>query len=493
MLEQLVSGFEAALTLANLAFIAAGITLGIVIGAVPGLGSVTALAVLIPVTYYMSPLAAIAFLVGVNKGGTSGGAIPAILLNSPGTPEAAASALDGFPMARRGQSQRAMKFALYSSVTGDMISDILLIVLVVPFAAFALQFGPLEFTSVLLFAFALLAGISGDNPVKGFIAIFLGVYLSTIGLDPIDSTARMVFGEVNLFDGLSLTAVAIGTLAMASVVEQMFDLWRAGRNRTGVAERFVENKATRLSAREFFGHWKTILRSALIGSGIGMLPGLGVTLAAFLSYGAARRAASDPASFGKGNPDGIVATEAANSAVVGANLVPTIALGIPGNIAAALLISAFIIHGIVPGPFMMVQHGDLIYALFASMLMANAIHLAIGRLGIPVWALVAKAPKPLILPAVVVMGLVGVYLPGQSMFDVATMLVFTGVGLVMRRSGFSVVCLVIGFLLGGMFETSLRQSLLLYKSDYWAIAESPISIVFLVLTLVIVLRSLRRM
>jgi putative tricarboxylic transport membrane protein len=492
MLEQLFTGFEAALTLWNLVFIAAGITLGILIGAIPGLGSVTALAVLIPVTYYMSPLAAIAFLVGVNKGGTSGGAIPAILLNSPGTPEAAASALDGFPMARRGEAQRAMKFALYSSVTGDTISDLLLIVLVVPFAAFALQFGPLEFTSVLLFAFALLAGISGDSPIKGIIAIFLGVYLSTIGLDPVDSTARMIFGQVNLFDGLSLTSVAIGALAMASVIEQIFDLWRGGAKHSQSLNGDVKNTNTRLAAGEFFSHWKTIIRSALIGSGVGMLPGLGVTLAAFLSYGAARRAARDPSSFGKGNPEGIIATEAANSAVVGANLIPTIALGIPGNIAAALLISAFIIHGIVPGPFMMVQYGDLIYALFASMLMANGIHLIIGRLGIPVWAWVARAPKALILPAVLVLGLVGVYLPGQSMFDVGTVLVFTGVGLVMRRTGFSVVCLVIGFLLGGMFETSLRQSLLLYKSDWSAIVESPISIVFLVLTVIILLRAIRR-
>ena len=196
----------------------------------------------------------------------------------------------------------------------------------------------------------------------------------------------------------------------------------------------LENTNTSLPAGEFLSHWKTIVRSALIGTGVGMLPGLGVTLAAFLSYGATRRAASDPSSFGQGNPDGIIATEAANSAVVGANLIPTIALGIPGNIAAALLISAFIIHGIVPGPFMMVQYGDLIYALFASMLMANGIHLVIGKLGIPIWVWVAKAPKALILPAVLVLGLVGVYLPGQSMFDVGTVLVFTGVGLVDRKS-----------------------------------------------------------
>jgi len=249
---------------------------------------------------------------------------------------------------------------------------------------------------------------------------------------------------------------------------------------------------SRLPASEFFGHWKTIVRSALIGSGVGMLPGLGVTLAAFLSYGAARRSSRSPDTFGKGNPEGIIATEAANSAVVGANLVPTIALGIPGNIAAALLIGAFIIHGIVPGPFMLTMHCDLVFALFASMLMANFVHLGIGKVGIPIWGWMARIPKSLVLPPVVVMCIVGVYLPGQSLFDIGVMLAFAGVGLVMNRSGFPVVCLVIGFLLGGMLESSLRQSMLLYKSDFGFLLESPIAIVFLLLTIVILARAARR-
>jgi putative tricarboxylic transport membrane protein len=392
-------------------------------------------------------------------------------------------------MAKRGEAERAMKFALYSSVTGDTISDVMLIFLVVPVAAVALQFGPLEFTSVLIFAFALLAGISGGSLIKGLIAIVLGVFLSTIGLDPMDSSARMTFGTVYLFDGLPLVAVAIGSLALAAVIEQIFDLWRAGGEVASDGNANMVSSNSKLPFREFLSHWRTIVRSALIGSGIGMLPGLGVTLAAFLSYGAARNASKTPENFGKGDPDGIIATEAANSAVVGANLVPTIALGIPGNIAAALLISAFIIHGIVPGPFMLTMHGEIIYALFASMIMANFVHLAIGRAGIPVWAKIAKAPRGLILPAVIVMCIVGVYLPGQSMFDVGIMLAFGGVGLIMRRTGFSVVCLVIGFILGGMFETSLRQSLLLYKSDFSAIIESPIAIAFLALTAILLFRA----
>ena len=488
----LMGGFEAALTLTNILFIALGIALGIVIGVIPGLGSVTAIAVLVPVTYYMSPVVAIAFLVGVNKGGTSGGAVPSILLNTPGTPESAASAFDGYPMAKKGQGEKAMKFALYSSVTGDTLSDALLILLAAPFAAFALQFGPLELASVLLFAFALLSGLSSNSPLKGMIAIFVGIFLATIGLDPIDSTPRMVFDQVDLYDGLPLTALAIGALALASVLEQITSMHRYGDDHAAVADVKGDAAANHLSAREFFSHWRTIIRSAMIGSGVGMLPGLGVTLAAFLSYGAARRASKHPETFGTGNPEGIIATEAANSAVVGSNLIPTIAIGIPGNIAAALLIGAFMIHGIVPGPFMLTMHGDIIYALFASMLIANGIHLLVGKLGIRIWALIARAPRTAVLPPVILFCLVGVYLPGQSTFEVGIMLAFAVLGMLMRYTGFSIVCLVIGFLLGEMFETSLRQSLLLYKADLSAVLSSPIAVVFLALSAIILVRAGRK-
>lgn len=492
MIEQVASAMEAALTLTNLIAISGGILLGIIIGAIPGLGSITAMAVLIPVTYYMSPLAAIAFLVGVNKGGTSGGAIPAILLNSPGTPEAAATALDGHPMAKKGEAKRALKFAIFSSVTGDMISDGLLILLVVPFAAIALQFGPLEYTSVLLFAFALLAGITGDSPLKGTIAIFAGVFLSTIGLDPVHSTQRMTFGNVNLYDGLSLTSLAIGALALASVLTEIIGIGRDSGQESFVLEQPRSGAKTALPFSEFFSYWKTILRSSMIGSAVGMLPGLGVTLAAFLSYGAARRSSPNKARFGKGEPEGIIATEAANSAVVGSNLVPTIALGIPGNIAAALLVGALVMHGIVPGPFMLQMHGDLIYSLFASMLLANFVHLIIGRLGVNFWVQFAVLPRGIILPPVFMFCIIGVFLPSQSLWDVAVMMVFAGVGLAMIRTGFSIVCLVIGFLLGDLFETSLRQSLLLYNGKYEQMMQAPVAILFLLLTIGVMVRSIVR-
>lgn len=492
MPDQILSAFEAALTVYNLLAITGGVTLGIIIGAIPGLGSVTAMAVLIPVTYYMTPLAAIAFLVGVNKGGTSGGAIPAILLNSPGTPEAAATAMDGHPMAKRGEAKRALKFAIFSSVTGDMISDVLLILLVVPFAAIALEFGPLEYATVLLFAFALLAGITTESPAKGVLAIFAGVFLSTIGLDPVQSSQRMTFGQVHLYDGLPLIAIAIGALALSSVLIEMLNLNRRNGEESFRIDQPVKGASTALPAREFFSYWRTILRSSMIGSFVGMLPGLGVTLAAFLSYGAARRASPRGDRFGKGEPEGIIATEAANSAVVGSNLIPTIALGIPGNIAAALLIGALVMHGVVPGPFMLKLHGELIYGLFASMIIANVIHLVIGRIGVDVWVRFAVIPRGIILPPVILFCIVGVYLPSQSFWDIAIMLIFAGLGMVMIRTGFSVVCLLIGFILGGLFEMSLRQTLLLYQGRYGEIFQSPVALLFFAMTAAILVRAIIR-
>ncbi len=492
MIDVFLHAFAAALDPMNLVFIALGITLGIVIGVLPGLGSVTAMAVLIPLTFYMSPLAAIAFLVGVNKGGTSGGAIPAILLNSPGSPEAATTAWDGYPMARRGEAFRAMKFALFSSITGDTISDILLVILVVPFAAFALQFGPVEYTAVLLFSFALIAGIAGDSPLKSGMAIFIGIFLATVGLDPVSSTPRLTFGQIELYDGFSLSALAIGALALGSVVMQVSDL-ATGRAADDFAANQAETKeGRRLSAREFFSYWRTLLRGALTGSLVGMLPGLGVTLASFLSYSAAKRASKTPGAFGKGTPDGIVATESANSAVVGSNLVPTIALGIPGNIAAALLIGALVMHGVVPGPFMLTMHGELIYGLFASMIIANLIHLIIGRAGLSLWVQFARIPRRLILPPVLMFSIFGIYLPTQSLWDVGMMLAFAGLGILFTRAGISVVCTVIGFLLGEMFETSLRQSLQLYQVDGLAMLASPVAAIFLLLAIAVVFRAIWR-
>ncbi|WP_271274391.1 tripartite tricarboxylate transporter permease [Aliamphritea hakodatensis] len=487
MLDALILGFSNAFTLVNLCFIFLGVATGLLFGVLPGVGSITALSLLIPVTFYMSPVTALAFLIGITKGGTSGGAIPAILINAPGSAENVATARDGYPLTKQGKPMKAMKMALYSSVFGDTCSDVVLILLAAPFAALALLFGPPEITAIILLAFTLIAGLAGKSLLKGLMAAALGVFLATVGLDAQDGTQRMTFGIVDLYDGISMNAMAIGLFAFSSVISQLFDHWQDLDKKLNI-ERHFDKALQTLHFHEFRACIKTLFRSAYIGTFVGMLPGLGVTLAAFLGYGAAKRASKTPEKFGTGHLEGIAATEAANSAVAGANLIPTIALGIPGNVAAALLIGAFIIHGITPGPFMMQQNGDLVYAIFASMLMANFAHLIVGRLGIPLWVKVTQIPKAIVLPIVTILCVVGVYIPAYSFFEVGIMFAFAGLGYIMRKTGFSIVALFIGFLLGPMLEQVLRQSMVLHDNNVLIFFTRPMALPFMLLTIFFIWR-----
>ena len=482
ILVNLVAGFQAAFTFWNLFFVVLGVAVGILFGVLPGVGGVTALSILIPVTFYMQPVTALAFLVGITKGGTSGGAIPAILLNAPGSSENVATARDGYPLAQKGKPVKAMRMALYSSVFGDSCSDVVLIFLAAPFAAIAILFGPVEISAMVLLAFTLIAGLSGQSMTKGLLAAALGMFLATIGLDPEDGSQRMTFGIISLYDGISLNALAIGLLAMSSVLSQLVDEWRP-HEALKPAITTWDRAAQAVHWHEFRSCLRTLVRSSYIGCFVGMMPGLGVTLAGFLGYGAAQRASKTPEKFGTGHLEGIAATEAANSAVTGANLIPTIALGIPGNVAAALLIGAFTIHGITPGPFMLMTNGHVVYALFASMLMANVVHLFIGRAGIPIWVMALKVPKAVILPLVTVFCVIGTWLPSNSLVEIGFMFGFAVLGFIMRKTGFSIVSLFIGFLLTPILESTLRQAMVLNDNDLTVYFTSLTALPFTLLTL----------
>jgi len=318
--------------------------------------------------------------------------------------------------------------------------------------------------------------------LKGIASAALGVFLSTVGLDPVTGAQRMTFNIVELYGGISLNALAIGTLALSAIVTQLFNLHRKSKKEAKVIISKLDREKQRLIFKEYKACLKTIFRSSFIGTLVGMLPGLGVTLATFLDYGAAKRASKTPEKFGKGCIEGIAATEAANSAVCCSNLIPTLALGIPGNIVAALLIGAFMIHGVTPGPLMMEMHGSLIYGIFASMLMANIAHLIVGRLGIRIWSQITRVPEAILLPVVIPLCIAGVYIPSTSMFDVGLMFAFAALAYVMTKTGFSIVNLLIGFLSGPMFEFSLRPALILYKGDWSVFIEKPIAVIFICLT-----------
>lgn len=490
-LSTILAGLSDAFTLWNLAFVIFGVVLGQLVAAIPGIGPVMAIAIAIPFTFGLDPLPAIAFLVGVSKGGTVGGAIPAILINTPGTPDSAATALDGHPLARQGKPLKATKLALFSSITGDTFSDIVLITVSAPLAILALRMGPVEVFALMMFAFAVISGLVGKSLIKGAIAAALGLLAATIGADPENSSPRLIFGHFELFDGLPLASVALGMLAISEIVA------RLARNR-GVSEAAIklsddgDPADRRVSWAEYWSCRFTLLRGAVIGTILGATPGIGSTAAAFMSYSATKSASKDPDSFGKGNIQGVAATESANSAVVGANLIPLLTLGIPGSVSAALIISAFMIHGIQPGPLLFKDQGRLIYGLFGAMVMANFLNLWIGQVGLRLWVKVVSAPQSFIYVSAILLCIVGVSMAEGGLFSVVVMLVFAALGYIMNRYGFSIVIFIIAFFLGPRFEISIAQSTSLMSGDWTRIVEYPIAVALLVLSALVLFLILRR-
>lgn len=473
--DVLLAGLSDAFSLINLLFVIAGVMVGQFVGAVPGIGPVMAMAIAIPFTFFMPTLPAIAFLVGVNKGGLFGGAIPAILMNTPGTPDAAATALDGHPLAKQGKPVKATKMALYSSVTGDTFSDIVLITISAPLAVLALKMGPVEIFALMIFAFSVIAGLIGDSMVKGVIAAVFGLLCATVGIDPEHGTPRLYFGFFELFDGLPLAAVAIGMLAVSEILRRLASAGSTPRSAITSLDG-DDPTVSRVSWAEYWSCRYVMARGAVIGTVLGAIPGIGSTAAAFMSYASAKQASDEPESFGKGNIKGIAAAESANSAVMGANLIPLLVIGIPGSIAAALLISAFKIHGIQPGPLLFEQQGRLIYGLFGAMILANATNLIVGQFSLRLWTRVISAPESVIFSSALLLCIVGVYMSTGGLFGVAVMLVFAVVGYVMNVFGFPVVVFIIAFFLGGSFETYLTQTMVILDGDLTRMINYPIAV-----------------
>jgi len=323
-------------------------------------------------------------------------------------------------------------------------------------------------------------------------AAVLGIFLSTVGLDTEASTPRMTFGEIELEDGVSLLALVIGMLALSEIMIQIEDrrITRAagGDEEINAFDKSTPHEDRIVTGPEFRASFKTMMRSALIGTVIGAIPGLGSTLAGFLGYGAAKRASKNPEEFGKGALDGIAGAEAANSATVGANLIPTLALGIPGNLSAAILISALIIHGLTPGPLIFEQHGEVLYGLFGAMLVANFFNLFIGQAGLRLFAWVLSLPNQFIHPVIVLLCFSGAYLITQSMFAVGLMVGFAILGYIMRKLDFSIVAFIIAFILGPMTEDALRQTMVLFGDEPELLLQRPIALLFFALTVISIWR-----
>ena len=461
----------------NIGLIAAGVLIGVVVGALPGLSSPMAIALLIPFTIQLEPVPAIAMMAALYCAGTFGGSITAILINAPGAPPAVATALDGYPMAKNGEPGRALGIATISSVTGGIISLLVFIVAAPALASVALEFGPQEYFALAVFALSMLASMSGKSSIRNMISGFVGVLIGTIGIHLTTGVERFTFGFSELDEGISFIPVLIGLFAMGEMLSQSQTLNK-------YVER-IQAKAMRLpTMAELKSLRGTILRSSGIGTFIGILPAEGSTVAAIIGYNEAKRFSKTPEKFGTGHAEGIAGPEAANNAAAGGAMVPTLALGIPGSGSTALILAALIMHGLRPGPYLLNETPEFLYAIFIAMLFANLAFLGIGLVGAKFFSMITFIPKQFLWPAVFVFSMIGAYSGSSSFIDVWVMMGFGIIGFFMNRHGFSAAPLVMGLILGAMVEEAFSQSMIIYDNNFMMMFESKIVILFFALTVV---------
>lgn len=488
-MEMILAGLMDSLSPMSLMFVFVGVATGVAIGAIPGINGPMAIALFIPLTYYMSPLAAIGFLVGLNKGAFFGGAISAVLLRTPGTPEAAATTWDGYPLTEQGKGEKALRMALYSSVSGDFISTTVLVLIAAPLATVALYMGPPEMFALISLALTVIAGIGTKSISRGLVAAAAGLLVGMIGTEPVTALPRLTFDIYQLESGLSLIPVAIGLLAFSEILIQLERL-RFGAGADEAARNFSDRPEDRfVSLKEFFANTKTLLRASAIGIGVGAMPGLGAPVASFLSYDQALKRSDKPEEFGKGRLEGIASSEAANSAVVGASLIPLFVLGIPGNLAVAMLMGAFMIHGMMPGPLLFEENSQLMYGVFGSLVIASFFLLIIGRFGLKVFCKAVQIPSVVLYPLVIFTCIMGAYLGQSSMFDVMVMLVFGVIGYFMRKFDFSYVAFLIGFILVPEWERALQQVVITSQYDTFMFFRRPVAVLLMALTVFVIART----
>ncbi len=489
-MEPIVAGLLDALSPVTLLFVLGGVVAGVAVGAIPGLNGPMAIALCIPLTYYMSPLAAIGFLVGLNKGAFYGGSISAILLRTPGTPEAAATTWDGYALACQGRGEKALRMALYASVSGDFLSTMALIVVAAPLATVALYMGPPEMFALICLALTIIAGIGTGSLLRGLVAAGLGLLVGTVGTEPVTALPRLTFDVYQLDRGLSLIPVAIGMLAFSEILIQLERRVRRGGGQQSAVSFSAEPEARYVSWGEYRDSLRTILRSTAIGVGVGAMPGLGAPVASFVGYDQARKRSSKPEEFGSGRLEGVAASEAANSAVVGGSLIPLFVLGIPGNLAVAVLMGAFMIHGMMPGPLLFEQNAQLMYGIFGSLIVASFLLLIVGRLGLKLFCKAVQVPAAVLYPIVIFTCLMGSYLTESSTFDVKVMLFFGFLGYLMRKADFSYVAFLIGFILVPEWERALQQVVIASQYNPYLFLTRPVAVMLMLLTFFVVLKAL---
>ena len=485
MFEHLLSGLLVAFSPAVLPVLIFGVVGGIVLGALPGLTATMGVAILLPFTFGMEPTAALVMLIGVYIGGIYGGSIAAILLKTPGTPASAATVLDGHTLAAKGQAARALSISAIASFVGGLISTIILIAIAPMLANFALRFNAPEYFALALFGLTIIASVSSQNILKGLLAGTIGLLVSTVGLDPISSVPRFTFGVMDLYSGINVIPVLIGLFALSEAINQIEQIIKEKQAKVPKFSHKILNK------KDLKEMMPTAIKSGLLGTSIGSVPGAGADISAFICYNEAKRVSKKPEEFGNGSVQGLAAAEAGNNGVTGGSLVPLLTLGVPGDAVTAVLLGALIVQGLTPGPLLFTQNPEIVYGIFSSMLVANVVMLIIGLLGIRFFCRIIEVPKIMMIPIIIFLSVIGAYAINNSMFDVGIAIAFGILAFVLGKLEIPSSPILLAIILGPMAETNLRKSLLMYDNSWSFLYERPIALAFILLAIFSVYSTLK--
>ncbi|WP_088227606.1 tripartite tricarboxylate transporter permease [Desulfosporosinus sp. FKB] len=466
----------------NLLAVAAGTALGLFVGAMPGLSATMAIALLLPVTFGMDPATGISMLAALYMGAMYGGSISAILIRTPGTPAAAATVMDGYPMAQQGRAGKALGVSLTASLIGGVLSSIALLTIAPLLGKAALSFGPVELFAIAVLGMTIIGSLSSGSPIKGILSGVAGLLIAMIGMDPISGVPRFTFGTMYLFNGVSYVVALIG----------LFSIPQALR----LVEKDDGSQKAALIKDRMLPTWKelksmivTILRSSVIGIFTGLIPGTGGDTACWFGYNEAKRFSKEKEKFGTGYPEGVAASEAANNAVVGGALVPTITLGIPGSSATAILLGGLMVHGIMPGPTLMTDHAQITYTLIWAVMLSNIFMFLEGLVFTRAAVSVTKVPNKVLAPIIVILCVIGSFTINNSINDVFVMIGFGILGYFMDKLDIPTAPMVVGMILGMMLDNTMRQSLLMSSGKWSIFLSSPLSTILLIIALLSLLQS----
>ena len=486
MLQYIVPATGLLFTLENILWINIGVFVGSVFAAIPGLSVILCVILFLPVTYTMTAIPGMMFLLGIYCAGGYGGSVSAILINTPGTPHAAATMLDGHPLSRQGRTKAALKIALYASTFGGVFSALMLLFLEPQVAKIAAQLGTAEYFMVCVFGLTIIAGVSGKSIIRGLVSACLGLLISCVGTDPMTSYDRFTFGIPRLYLGLDLAVCLIGLFALVEILAKAEK--KLGELRLDTAKMHDDGKITR---QEFKRMIRPVLMSSLIGVMVGIVPGTGASEASWFSYNTAKNLSKHPEEFGKGSVEGIAAAESANNAVTGATLIPLLTLGIPGDGTVAIMLSALMINGLNPGLSLFTTDGDIMYAIMLGLILVNIFMLIQGKFLTTLFAKVVSIPQEILTPIIVIFCFAGAYSVNENYFDVAVALVFGALAWVLRKLDLPPVPILLGLVLGRMTETNFRRALLISNGNASIFLQSIYCKIFLALIIIAVAAIVR--